>query len=148
MAALNLKFKYLDHTSEAKFQAYGKTMEEAFGNAVLAMFAMLTDISKVNQKITTKIEKKSTKLDTLLFDFLDEFIILLDVEGLIVSKIEKITIVQKMIQEKEVYTLTAIVKGDSYKKYEVHGDIKAVTYNDMMIQEENGNWTVQVVVDI
>ncbi|MBI5392662.1 archease [Candidatus Woesearchaeota archaeon] len=139
------KFKYLDHTSEAKFQAYGKTLEEAFANAVLAMYNMLTDIKKVKQVVRKEIEIKAPKLDTLLFDFLDQFVILLDTEGLIVSYVDSLTITKKF----EMYTLKAIVKGDSYKAYDAHGSLKAITYNDMIIKEQkNGLWIVQVVVDI
>ena len=39
-----MKFKYLSHTSEAKFQAFGKSIEEAFSNVALALFNMLTDV--------------------------------------------------------------------------------------------------------
>jgi len=133
------RFKYMEHTSEAKFQAYGKTLEEAFGNAVLAMF-----IKKVKPVKKKEIFIRAGKLDTLLYDFLDEFILLLDTEGLIISKIESIQIKK----EKEIYNLHAVILGDNYKSYDVHGDVKAITYNDMMITENRGKFIVQVVVDI
>ena len=139
------KFKYLDHTSEAKFQAYGKTLEEAFSHAVLAMFNLLTETKKVKPILKKEIEIKASKLDTLLFDFLDQFVILLDTEGLIISNVVSLKITKKF----EMYTLKAIVTGDSYKAYDVHGSLKAITYNDMVIKEQkNGLWVVQVVVDI
>ena len=30
------RYKFLAHTADAKFQAFGETLEEAFGNAALA----------------------------------------------------------------------------------------------------------------
>ena len=42
-----MKFKYFDHTADIMFEAYGKTLEETFCNAGLAMFNILTDIRKV-----------------------------------------------------------------------------------------------------
>jgi SHS2 domain-containing protein len=139
------KFRYLDHTSEAKFQVNGKTLEEAFANAVLAMFNMLTDIEKVKPILRKEIEITAPRLETLLFDFLDQFVVLLDTDGLIVSQVQNLTITKKY----EMFTLKAIVKGDLYKAYDVHGSLKAVTYNDMTIkQQKNGTWIVQAVVDI
>jgi len=139
------KFKYLDHTSEAKFQANGATMEEAFAHSVLAMFNMLTDIKKVKPVLRKEIEIKAPKLDTLLFDFLDQFVVLLDTDGFIANQVDSLKITKKF----EMYTLKAIVRGDSYKDYDVHGSLKAITYNDMVIkQQKNGTWIVQVVVDI
>jgi SHS2 domain-containing protein len=32
------KFKFLEHTADIKFQAFGKTKEEAFKNSAFAMF--------------------------------------------------------------------------------------------------------------
>ena len=45
-----VKFRFLEHTADAKFQAYGKNIEEAFSNAALAMFSVITDIKKINKK--------------------------------------------------------------------------------------------------
>ena len=44
-----VKFKFLEHTADAKFQAYGKNMEEAFSNAALAMFSIITDTKKIKK---------------------------------------------------------------------------------------------------
>ena len=41
------KYKFFEHTADAKFQAYGKSVEEAFSNAALAMFSVITDTSKI-----------------------------------------------------------------------------------------------------
>ena len=136
-------YKYFEHTADCKFQAYGKTLEEAFSNAVLAMINHLTP-DKIKSMVKRKIIKKSKRLDTLLYDFLEEFVFLIDTEGFLAGKVEEISIKEKDGE----YSILAKVSGDTYKNYEVHGDIKAITYNDMFIKEEEGRWIVQVVVDI
>ena len=40
------------------------------------------------------------------------------------------------------------VKGDKASNYEFTNDVKAITYNDMFVKEEKGNWVCQVVVDV
>jgi len=44
--------------------------------------------------------------------------------------------------------LEGLFKGDKYsEKYEIYGDVKAITYNEMEISE-NDHFTVQVVADV
>ena len=48
------KFKYLEHTADAKFQAFGRTLEEAFANAVLAtasLIFLMIDFSGLRKSI-------------------------------------------------------------------------------------------------
>ena len=56
------KYKFLEHTADAKFQAYGKNMEEAFSNAALAMFSVITDTKKIKKNIKKGIEAKGHDL--------------------------------------------------------------------------------------
>jgi SHS2 domain-containing protein len=137
------KFKFFEHTADAKFQAYGKNMEEAFSNAALAMFSIITDTKKINKEVEKEIKAKGTDLKSLLYNFLEELLFLLDTDNFLLNKIEKITI--KEINNK--FKLDSIAIGDKADKYETSGDIKAVTYNEMEIKE-NGEVMVQVVVDI
>ena len=140
-----MQYKFLEHTADAKFQAYGKNIEEAFANAAIAMFTILTDTKKIEQKKKKKIEVKGTDLKALLVNFLEEFIYMLDADNFLLNTIENIKI-KKAIGG---YELSAEAVGDlNPEKYKTKGDIKAVTYNEMEIKEEKGNCMVQVVVDI
>jgi archease family protein len=44
------KFEYFEVTADAGYWAYGSTIEEAFENAALAMFELMTDTAKVQPK--------------------------------------------------------------------------------------------------
>ena len=68
---------------------------------------------------------------------------LLDSDNFLLSKIEKIKI--KKINDK--FKLNSAVIGDKANNYETHGDIKAVTYNEMEVKE-NDKVMVQVVLDL
>ena len=140
-----VKYKFLEHTADAKFQAYGKSMEEAFSNAALAMFSIITDTKKIKKKIKKGIEARGHDLKSLLYNYLEELLFLIDTENFLLNHIEQLKLHKK---EKE-YFLEAIVVGDRYsEKYKTTGDIKAVTYNEMEIKEEKGKVMVQVVLDI
>lgn len=139
-----MRFRYLSHTSEAKFQAYGESIEEAFGNVMLAMFNLLCDIKKVKPKIQVKIRIKSRKLESLLYDFVDELIFIQDTKGLILSKTKEMVI----IQNGKGFELNSLLLGDNHKNYSTHGHIKAPTYNDMFIKIVKKQFVIQMVVDV
>lgn len=139
-----MKYKYLEHTADAKMQAWGDTLEEAFENVAYATFNLLVDPCKVKSKIKKAVEVKAKRQESLLYDFIEELIYFLSVDGFLLSKMEDM----KIIKENEGFSLTAQALGDSFKHYEVMGDIKAATYNDMFIKKENDKYLIQFVVDI
>lgn len=138
------KYKYLEHTADAKFQAFGSSLEKAFENAALAMFNLMCKTEKVKLKIKKKISVKGKDLKALLYNWLEELLFLLDSEDFLLGKLKNLAISGK----EEDYKLNATVLGDSVKKYEIFGDVKAVTYNEMLIKKEKGKVIVQVVVDL
>ena len=138
------KFKYLDHTADVKFQAFGKTLEEAFSNAILASINVITDVEKVEAKKEIKIDISSKKKESLLYDLLNEIVFLIDTENFIVGKVEDM----KIKKSSEGYELTATLMGDDLKNYKTTGDIKSATYNFMFIEEKENNVIIQAVLDL
>ncbi|MFH1510549.1 MAG: archease [Candidatus Woesearchaeota archaeon] len=136
-----MRFEFFEHTADAKFRAYGTTLEEAFGNAALAMFSLMVDTEKVNPVLEKKISVDGADEKAVLYNFLEELLFLVDSESFLLHSVKKLK-----IQGRE---LTAIVVGDTGSdKYETHGDVKAVTYNEMEIIKEEDKVSVQVVLDI
>lgn len=140
----NKKFEFFDVTADAGYKAYGNTLNEAFENAALAMFEVMTDTSKIEPKIERKIEVESEDEYALLYDWLSEFLVILDSEYLVFSqfnvKIEKID---------NGYSLEGTAWGEEFNPsiHESRAEVKAVTYHLMNIEKENG-YMVQVILDI
>jgi SHS2 domain-containing protein len=135
-----MKYKFIDHTADIKFQAQGKSLEEAFRNAALAMQEVMTRSTKIKPIIKKKISVSGKDKESLLYNFLEEFLFLLDSEGFILSKVDKIKIQDD--------TLEAEVSGDQVSKYKISNDVKAVTYNSMFVREDKGKFIAQVVLDV
>jgi len=139
------QYKYLEHTADVKFQAFGKSLEEAFVNAAYAFTNVMLDHKKIAAKVEKTIKVKSEDKKALLYDFLEQFLILMDSKGFLLNKVQKL----KIKQEKKGFSLSASVIGDNHpEKYETEIVIKAVTYQEMFVKEEKGNVIVQVIVDI
>lgn len=140
-----MKYKFLEHTADVKFQAFGKTLEEAFSNAAIAMFEVIVKTEKIEKKLTKKIETEATDKESLLYKWLEELLFLLDTEFFMLNSVKNMKITKKG----EKYNLKAEVVGDKFKdKYERYGAVKAVTYNEMFVKEKKGKAVVQVVLDI
>jgi SHS2 domain-containing protein len=138
-------FKFFPKTADAKFQAYGKTLEEAFANAALAMFNVMTSTEKIKPIIERKISAEAESLEALLYDFLVKFLVLLDGEGFVAHEV----IVSKVDETDGRYSISATALGDKLgPKYEAHDNVKAVTYNEMKIKSDKKGWVLQVVCDI
>ncbi|MFH1501297.1 MAG: archease [archaeon] len=133
-----MKFKFLEHTADIKFRAFGKSLEEVFENAALAMFNSMYG-GKVKSNIKRKIKVSGKDNESLLYNFLEEFLFLLDSENFFLSTV-KVKIKGNELQ--------AEVVGDKARNYEVHLDVKAVTYNEMFVKKEKLKYVCQVVLDV
>ncbi len=134
------KFKFIEHTADIKFQAFGNSVEEVFANSALAMFNAMSD-EKVKEKKSFKINVKGKDFESLLYNFLEELLFLFDSENFFMAKVKNIKITKN-------FKLKAEVVGDDAENYEIHIDIKAITYNEMFVRNEKGKWTAQVVLDV
>jgi SHS2 domain-containing protein len=139
------RFEYLDHTSEIKVKSYGKSLEEAFTNLALGATNFLTDVDKVKKTSEVNLSISSKKIEALLYDFLEELIILIDTKGFIFAGAKNFSIKKDGSGK---YSLECTALGDHYKNYEMKGDLKAVTYSDMKIEEVKNGFEVSVVYDI
>lgn len=135
---LSMKFKFLEHTADIKFQAFGKTLEESFENSALAMFNVMYN-RKVKPKVKKHIKISGKDRESLLYNFLEELLFLLDTKNFFLSKIK--------VKIKDL-KLEADIQGDSVKNYKPNIDVKAVTYNDMFIKKQKDKYIIQVVVDV
>ncbi len=146
MSSQGKQYEYLDHTADIKFRAYGKTREEVFENAALAMFNVIIDTEKVSGDTAREICLKSPDLESLLVDWLSELLYLFEVDEIVFRKFR----VEKIREEKGEYSITAQALGEKYslESLPFETEIKAVTYNQLEITKTADGWKAQVVVDI
>ena len=138
------KFKYLQHTADAKFRAFGKTLEEAFCNAALAMVSLMWDPEKIEAEIEYKLCVSGRDEKQLLINFLEDILFKLDSKMFLLKTVEKIC----LVKENNQFSLEAILSGDTFsERYGTFGEVKTVTYNEMEIVK-NHSVMVQVVVDM
>ena len=134
------KFKFLEHTADVKFQAFGKNSEEVFENSALALKESISGKIKIKEDKNKLIKAKGKDFESLLYNFLEEIIYLLDAENFLISKIKEIKI--------KDFKLSAKISGDKASNYNFTNEVKAVTYNDMFVEKKGKRWVSQVVLDV
>ncbi|MEM0340803.1 MAG: archease [Acidilobaceae archaeon] len=148
---LNLKacepgFAHLEHTADVLIEAKGRSLSEAFENAALGVYEVMTDTSKVEPKIEEKLEVESFDLQNLLYRWIEELLIKTDEKRLLFSKFK--------VWRIEVYAdkmkLRASAWGEEFdsSRHLSKTLVKAMTYAQMSLIEENGCWEIRFVVDI
>tara|TARA_Y100000310_G_scaffold157498_3_gene156868 strand:+ start:4562 stop:4972 length:411 start_codon:yes stop_codon:yes gene_type:complete len=136
-----MKYEYIDHTADAQFRAYGKDLKEAFCHAAEAMYGVMVDPATVEEKVKRDVKAKGEDDKSLLYDFLEQLVVLLN-EGFLLHHVSK-------LEMKNGKSLKATVVGDMIdEKYDVNSEVKAITYHDMEVKKLKGKYMIQVIVDI
>jgi SHS2 domain-containing protein len=138
------RFRFLEHTADAKFLACGRTLEEAFSHAALAVASLMWDPAEVERRVGRRVEVHGRDLEQLLVRFLGEIIYAFESRGFLAAGVVGLTI----DKEEDGFRLRAFFRGDNRsERYAVFGEVKAITYSEMRI-DMGPPVTVQVVVDI
>ena len=137
-----MEYEFLEHTADVKFKAFGSTLEEVFISSFKALRETICGKIKILEQEKKQIEVEGKDIESLLYNFLEEFLFLLDSEDFLVSKIVGLKI------DEDSFVLKAEVVGDRARNYKFTNDVKAVTYSDMFVREEKGKFICQVVLDV
>lgn len=134
------KFIELEHTADIKYEIVGKSLNEIFQNTVLAFSSYISSNEKISKKITKKIIIKSENKESLLYNFIDELIYLLDAENFAISN-------AKLKISSDGKELSGNLYGDNTKNYSLK-HVKSATYAEMFIKKSRNFWKAQIVLDI
>jgi len=135
------KYEYFDVTADIGFKSYGKTLNEAFENAGLAIFNIISDTSNIEpeREITFKI--RSEDEISLLYDYLEELLFYHEVEFMLFSEFH--------VEIDDELKLKATIKGEDidWTKHERKTEIKAITFHKMDVKKQS-DWQLQAIVDL
>ena len=138
------RFEYFDVTADIGFTAYGNTLEEAFENAGLAIFNIISDTSGVNSKIVRSFEISSPDEVALLYDYLEELLFLHEVDFMLFSDFDV-----DISRSDDGYSLMATIKGEAidWDRHERKSEIKAITFH-MMDVKKTEHYELRAIVDL
>jgi len=140
------KFEFLEHTADILIAAHGQSLEEAFENAALAMFEVMTDTTKVNPAEEDTVEVDAEDEYALLYSWLEALLVKFEVKGMLFSRFK----ISSLEDKPEGLKLKANVWGEKFnpEKHPQKVAVKAVTYHRMEIIKDIEKVTLEFILDI
>jgi SHS2 domain-containing protein len=142
-----MSYQFLENIADIQILVEELSLEKAFGSSALALREIMLDFDKIKIKSNKSkiISVEGKDIIKLFYNFLEEFIYLLDAENFIFSEIEDLEIVS----DANNFVLTAKLSGDKASNYKFINKVKAVTYNQMKIDsEKSGKTKIEFVLDV
>ncbi|MBS3083042.1 archease [Candidatus Pacearchaeota archaeon] len=126
-----MPFKFLEKVSlaDVAFQVSGKTLEELFSAAGLAVAAtQIKNYKSIKPKTKKIFRLKGESIEQLLFKFLDELVFLKDKDLLLFNKFSG----EKLDTKRHISLV----------------DVKAVTMHLFEVRKSGKGWKAKVVLDV
>lgn len=134
-------YEYFEATADIGLKAYGKDMNEAFENAGLAIFNIISDTSGIDALREIEFEVTSEDEVSLLYDYLEELLFYHEIEFMLFSEFH--------VKIDENIHLKAKIIGEeiNWDKHERKSEIKAITFHKMDVRKTD-QVEVQAIVDL
>ncbi len=134
-----MSYEILGHTADIKFRATGETLSEAFEGATRAFGEIVAQDETPEADDVTGVEVEAEDVEALLFDYLARLIYVQDVEGVVVVDGD----CDATAEPPRVEATLRVAPNEGGLL-----DIKAPTYNEMVVEETDDGWTLEAVLDI
>lgn len=134
-------FENFSHEADIGVRGIGKTVEEAFEMAALALTSVVTNVEKISPQKTLHIHCEDSDIELLFYDWMNSLIYEMDIKKMVFGKVEVHLI---------NHSLEADITGESVdlKKHDPAVDVKGATMTELKVEKINGEWVAQCVVDV
>ena len=138
-----MSYKTLEHATDAIIEVTANNLKEAFEIAGISVIETILDSSKVEENSSRNLIVKGKDLKYLLYNWLEEMIILTITDGFAGKRI------LLEITKNEDYQIEAKVFGEliDLKKHEFKVEIKSPTFHEMEI-EQNDKVIMKYLLDL
>ena len=136
------RYKTFDHTADLGIEVYGEDRNQLFINAGFTLFELITDIRKIEVKTSLPLTVEGINQEDLMVSWLGELLYL--------HQLKEYLFKEFIIHEIGEKILKATAKGEKFDphRHEIIREIKAVTYHQIKVVCEKGNWISRIVFDI
>ncbi len=145
---MKMKYKFVDHTADVEFIAFGSSLEETFKNAFLALFDTASYLKKVSkEKSKAKkfiIREKARDPEQLLWYVLQDAVSIMDSKSLFAYRVSGI----KILESKKGYSFNGELLAKSQKVEHSKLDVKGISRYGMKISKRRIGFSAEVVIDV
>ncbi len=128
-----MSYKTLEHATDAIIEVTADNLREAFEIAGISVIETILDISKVDENNSKKLIVKGKDLKYLLYNWLEEMIILTITDGFAGKRI------LLEITKNGNYQIDAEIFGEAIdlRKHDFKVEIKSPTFHEMEIKQDD-----------
>ena len=139
-------YRFLEHTTDAFVEAWGRNIEEAFSTAGEALFDTMLNLASVRPSSKEEITVEGHDELELLYNWLESLLLKLEIDGQAYSKFH----LDPISRSEHNLTLHATVSGERFdrKKHGSKTEVKGVTYHLMKIEKKDELVVVRFILDL
>lgn len=139
---LNEPFSTFEHKADIGVQGVGKTIEEAFENAAIAMFSIVVEeLPSIHPQSEVTLHTESFDVEGLLVSWLNTLLAQADLRRMLFVSFKV-----KITETKLVGT--AIGELFDETRHERGIEVKGATFSEVFVGKKNGKWVARCVVDV
>ncbi|MCX8198002.1 MAG: archease [Candidatus Micrarchaeota archaeon] len=131
-----MEYRFIEHTADLMFEAYGKDYPEALENAAKALFSVIGS-AKASEKAEITVSAHS--LEELTVQILADLLAYSDIHEMVFSKFKVAE-----FDEKE-NRATIFAWGEKRRPKD---SVKAVTYHELLVKKDSKGWVIRVLLDV
>ncbi|MCX6143947.1 MAG: archease [Ignavibacteriales bacterium] len=135
-------YRILEHPADVGIEAFGNTLKDAFEYAALGLTSIIVEPASVDPSEQRFVSLKGTDPENLLVRWLSEIIYLYDGEDFLLSDVN----ISRLAHGELEATLAGEKMNES--KHKLKMDVKAITYHQLMVEEEPEGVLLRVFLDI
>ena len=135
-------FELKEHTADVAVEATGDSLDSVFAAVADGLAAAMADDIPETGGSRFEIEERAESREALLFDYLDRLIYERDVREVLPVDNEA-----SVRQAGEEWTVSGTARGIPFSDVDAR-EVKAVTYSQMDLSEQDSGWHAYVVFDV
>ncbi|MGE0681901.1 MAG: archease [Candidatus Binatia bacterium] len=135
-------FREIEHTADLGIEVEAETTADLFRCAGLALFSFMVNLENVQPHEERFVTVQAEDWEELFHDWLSHLLREFLQNGFIAVNIK--------IENIDPTRLSARVTGEKldYNRHEFETEIKAVTYHQLAVTQENDHWRAHVIFDV
>ena len=130
------------HTADVGFEVEAATLAGVFERAALGLGQAIADADGIRARSRRVVTVRANDRAALLHDFLHALLLLAQVDGFLFEGVEVTAIDARCVR--------AVVTGESLDpaRHHLHGEVKAVTWHGLSVEQCGDVWRARVILDV
>ena len=134
-------YETFEHEADIGVRGFGTTPEEAFAHAAAAMFSVMVNIARVEEREFRGVNVTADDREQLLVEWLNGLLAVSDIERLVFARFE-------VRIEGNRLAGTAWGEPLDRSRHEPKVEVKGATYHLLKVDREGDHYVAQCVVDV